>query len=136
MICTAAEMSRTIQDFANGTDERYTSFMFPKMLFTEGMRVVAEKAGAFWLVELIGLRMAPLYAAAWLEGKASIGVVKLQVDGGKAEVVLTLQDDEPPAFSESISPTTFPEGEWLFFLGTDPVGPDEYVSTLYLPSEH
>jgi hypothetical protein len=142
MACDAHDLNQVMQQYLGGSDQRYRHQFNPRFIYTEGVRDMAQTAGAYWLLDIVGLKMAPLYAQAWLKEEASIGIIKLVVhapgtkEGVAATVSLSLQDGAPPAFVENIAYTDFPEGEWMFFMGTDEVGPEQYVSTMYLPQEH
>lgn len=142
MAITADDLKQVMQLYLGGSDQRYRHQFNRKFIYTEGVHDVAKHTGAFWLLDIVALKMAPLYASAWLREEASIGIVKFEVhapgtkEGVAATVTLSLQDGEPAAFSENIAYTDFPEGSWMFFMGTDEIAPDEYVTTMYLPQEH
>lgn len=161
MTCTATDLERSMNDFVGGSQGRYRHALNRRFIYTEGVKATAELAEAYWLLDLVGLKMAPAYAKAWKAGKASVGIVTLEVfegaedslvpamtvgaalDHGKsapfgiaARVTLELEDDKPSAFTEDIEVTDFPAGKWTFYLGTDEVGPDEYVTTMCLPQEY
>jgi hypothetical protein len=140
MAYDAQDLRRLMQEFSGGSDQRYRHTFNRRFIYTEGVQAVAEAAGAYWLLDKVALELAPLYAKAWLEGNASIGIVKFTVpkDGTEQRpvVILSLADDAPPAYELALDFTTFPEGDWVFFLGTDEIGPESYVTTMYLPQEH
>lgn len=145
MAYDAQDLRRLMQEFSGGSDQRYRHTFNRRFIYTEGVQAVAEAAGAYWLLDKIALEVAPIYARAWLEGNASIGIVKFSVPTAESAaqqprlypvVTLSLADDAPAAYEQALDFTTFPEGEWLFFLGTDEIGPDSYVTTMYLPQEH
>lgn len=136
MTCTAEDVRRTMQQFSGGSDGRYRHPVQRNVIYTEGVREVALLAQAYWLIDFIAAEAAPKYANAWRAGETSIGIFKLVVEGGKATTTLSLQDGVPPALQKELPACGFPPGEWQIWLGTDPIGPDEYVTTMYLPSEH
>lgn len=142
MDCSAQDLERVIARYSGGSEKRYVHQFNRKFIFTEGVLAVAQTAGAFWLLDLVALKLAPLYAKAWLAGETGLGAVKLEVyprgreSGPAATVRLSLQDDAPDAYAEDLDLTDFPEGAWTFMLGTDQVDEDSYVSTMYLLSEH
>jgi hypothetical protein len=136
MSCDAQTLKQTIQSFSGGSDERYRHQFNPRMIYTEGMKAVAETAEAHWLVLDIAILAAPKFAKAWMDGEAGIGVVCLTVaEDDTARMTLSLSDDKEPELLQDIPFTDFPNGEWKFFLGTDQDA-DGYLTTLYLPSEH
>jgi hypothetical protein len=42
----------------------------------------------------------------------------------------------PNAEEVSLEFTTFPEGTWIFYLGTDQLPDSSYVTTILLPEEY
>jgi hypothetical protein len=146
MTCTAQELNHAMAEFSGGSDERFRHAFNRKFIYTAGVQKVAELAGAYWLIDTMALKIGPIFAKAWLGNLVGIGVVKLQVFTAAehaaeahlpaARLSLTLTDEGPAAYVEDITFTTFPEGEWVLFLGTDEIGPDSYVTTVYLPQEH
>lgn len=143
MAYDAQDLRRLMQEFSGGSDQRYRHTFNRSFIYTGGVQAVAEAAGAYWLLDKVALELAPLYAKAWLEGKAGIGIVKFTVPAAESQdkqlrpvVTLSLADDAPAAYEQALDFTTFPEGDWAFFLGTDEIGPDSYVTTMYLPQEH
>lgn len=125
MMCQPSELKNTMHEFVGGSDGRYQHALNRKMIYSEGMKAVAEIAAAYWLIDMIALQMAGIYAKAWRAGTAGTGIVTVTVPaagGPNATVELSLEDDSPPAVKEELSFTTFPEGVWNFYLGTDEVG--------------
>lgn len=150
-----------MNDFVGGSEGRTRHALNRKFIYTDGVKEMAERAEAYWLLDLVALQMAPIYAKAWKAGNAGIGIVTLEVFDRSAQAqpqpmtvgavladkeqaplrvaaraALSLEDDAPLAFSEDIGFTDFPVGKWTFYLGTDEVGPDEYVTTMCLPQEY
>lgn len=135
MSCDAQTLTQVIQSFSGGSDKRYRHQFKRRVIFTEGMKEVAEKAGGFWLIDDIAILAAPIFAKAWEAGEVGIGIIKLVVTNNTARMTLSLSDDKEPQLLQDVPYTDFPEGEWNFYLGTDQ---DEhgYITTMYLPSEH
>lgn len=140
MACNAHDLRQVMNEYSGGSDQRYGHPFNRKFIFTEGVRAVARAAECFWLIDMVALQLAPVYAAAWKREEVSIGIVKVHVPekgaGGRASVSLSLQDDAPPAVHQELDYTDFPAGEWAFYLGTDYAGEDLYLTTMYLPQEH
>jgi hypothetical protein len=146
MTCTAQELNHAMDEFSGGSEERFRHPFSRKFLYTAGVQQVAELAGAYWLIDTLALKIAPIFAKAWSENRVGIGIVKLHVftdaehaaDSSlpAARLSLSLTDNGPNAYVEDITFTDFPQGEWLLFLGTDEIGPNRYVTTVYLPQEH
>lgn len=120
-------------DQFTGTDEWHRHPLNRKFVWTDGVQHFAEKAGAFWFLDLVALGV---------KGKPGIVPVVQREPGGFVVVFLHVKndhalvdafDDVPGRclYSESIGWTDCPEGEWKFYLIDDV----EYV-TLLLPSEY
>lgn len=135
MSCDAQTLTQVIQSFSGGSDKRYRHQLNRRVIFTEGMKEVAEKASSFWLIDDIVILAAPTFAKAWQAGEVGIGVVTLVVANSEARMTLSLSDDKEPTLLQELPYTDFPEGEWNFYLGTDQ-DEDGYITTMYLPSEH
>lgn len=139
MSCTASELQRGINEFIGGSLGRTRHPLNPQFIYSEGVEEVAELAGAYWLLDWVALKLAPVYAQAWMAGECSIGIITLNVRSGeprRASIELSLRDDGPPAVVEEVRATDFPEGCWKFYLGTDEIGDDQYVTTMILPQEY
>lgn len=142
MACSAPDLNRVMAQYSGGSENRYRHPFNRRFIFSEGVHAVAQSVGAFWLVDLVALKLAPLYAKAWLAGETGLGTVKLEVyprgreSGPAATVRLSLADDTPDAYAEDVATTDFPEGVWTFILGTDQIAEDSYVTNMYLLSEH
>jgi hypothetical protein len=135
MSCDAQTLRNTIQSFSGGSDGRYRHHLNRRMIYTEGMKAVADAAGSYWLIDDIAILAAKKYANAWEAGEVGIGIVKLAVAENTARMTLSLSDNKEPELLQEVPFTDFPEGEWNFYLGTDQ-DEDGYLTTLYLPSEH
>jgi hypothetical protein len=144
MGCTPQDLRAVMDGFVGGSVQRYRHALNRRFIYTAGVEAVAETAGAYWLLDIVALKMAGLYASAWRAGTASIGLVTVEVHERGAEarppaaatISLSLEDDAPPAFTEDIDFTDFPEGKWTFYLGTDEEGDDAFVTTMMVPQEY
>jgi hypothetical protein len=143
MSMTAEKFQQLLDDSVGGSDERYMHPLNQEFTFTMGVLNALHPVDGRWFVDLVAMKVAPLYAKAWLAGEASVGVVKVEVfaPGQHAEaarVTLSLEDDVPVAFSELVEVCDFPVGVWSFYLGTDSAAPNSsrYLTNLYLPQEH
>jgi hypothetical protein len=146
MACIAQDLVAEMNQFVGGSEDRYRHAFNRKLIYTGGVQAMAERAGAYWLIDTIAISIAPIYAKAWLADETGIGVVTLKVftDAERAQdrslpaarVSLSLKDEAPAAFTQDIALTDFPEGEWQLFLGTDQIARDSYVTTVCLPQEY
>jgi hypothetical protein len=108
-----------------------------KLVFTDGVKQVADEAGAWWLLDVLGTEATPALLKAFKEDGATLGIIKLKSADKKCAISMTTEDDEPPIWGRRIAYTTFPEGEWTLFMGVDQVLiPGSTVTVLMLPSEY
>lgn len=110
-----------LQDFRGGSD-RFYRHSLTSVVYSEGVKYVAERAGAYWLIDKV----------ATLQMKAEVRAEEFQVwklrvtDQGKA--VLVCEDgNDIPVHSEEISFTDFPApGVRLYFGHGAIILPEEY----------
>lgn len=98
-----------------------------RVTYTEGVKYFAEKAGAFWLLDIFATELPKLaveYGIIFVDAKAK---------DGKAELSAVRDSGEAPLWSRSIDFTTLPDGDWRFYMATG--GPGDSVVIL-LPSEY
>lgn len=132
---SATDLKQVMDQYLGGSETRYRHWANKKFIMSEGLRAVAQTAGAHWWEDLLALEVAPIVLKAFLAGEHAFGIVRLSVAEGRANAALSLQDDVPPAWSKSIDFTDFPEGEWTFYLGIDE-GPSGFVVTGFIPQEY
>jgi len=78
---------------------------------TDGVKAVAELAGAFWLVDAIGsYQTEPKIKAEEFQ------VWKLEVKGSTAVLYMTDGNSNQRKVEQLITYTDFPEGTWEFYL--------------------
>ena len=114
------ELQQDLRQFT-GT-EHYYKHNFGGMLYTDGVKYFAEKAGggAYWFLDIVSTELMRLAAE---EGFLSIhlfaknGKAKLSADDGNDNILWT----------KNIDFTDCPDGDWMFFL-TDKV--------MMIPSEY
>lgn len=118
-----------------GDDERYAHPLNRRVIYTPGVRQVATKGGAFWLIDAIASYLTPRCLAPFIEEDPrieSMSFWKLIVSEDES-AVLEARADSPcePFVRQEIPFTDFPLRTvdiWAAFDGT--------FWTLYLPSEH
>lgn len=86
----------------------------PGVLLTDGAKYVAEKAGAYWLMDTIALNCRD-----WLLEGNGFCVVKLKVEGSKCSLDVT-DGDGHTLWGEVVAFTDFPEPGIEFFLQDAP----------------
>jgi len=112
-------------DNFTGSDNLYQHWTGPNVLYTDGVKYLAERAGAFWLLD----KIATLQALPKIK-REEFQVWRLKVDNKKA--VLTCTDGgnggpEIKLHSEKIDFTDFPLDEiTLWFTGNTILLPREY----------
>ena len=90
------------------------------LVVTDGVLAMAKKAGAFWLIDQIGM----------YQGKAKrlpFQVWTLEVKNQKAVLTLVEDIDQPVLVKKKISYTNFPDGSWKFYVQN---------GVMMLPSEY
>lgn len=102
-----------------GTENVYKNPLHP-VLYTDGIRYMAQKAGAYWLIDLIGFEISKLQR---IEPFIAIHLII----ENRSAVIKATDGNQETLYFKSIRHTDFPEGVYLFFL-TDNV--------LMLPTEY
>lgn len=104
-----------------GTEQWYRNPLFPKYLYTDGVKYLAGQAGAYWLIDYIfsnqSLRVIQ---------EQDFQVWKLIVDDGRA--IIKVEDGNENLIKEfKISYTDFPLKEFsLWFMDSVLLLPSEY----------
>lgn len=120
---TPAEL-REHMSGCNGTDGWTRVNPFNRhLVVSDGIKWMCEKAGAFWLMDLIALE--PAAAPAILMAHRTHGYanalsttfLRLKVKDSKGATVWIEQDSGvEPIWRKRISGTDFPEGDWTFVM--------------------
>ena len=121
---TAAELEAALSGYI-GTEHYFTSPTFGArgLRYTDGIRAMAELAGAYWLLDTI-------HAAAMEhpQFKASLWAVRMESENNKGRLLITfdLRDDGTPIdsrgnvgqadFSQEFDFTDFPTGAFNFYI--------------------
>ena len=114
------ELKRNLAQFS-GTTQWYKHPLFPKYVYTDGVRFLAVNAGAYWLLEFIlSNQMLPEIKAEGFQ------VWKITVDGNKATIVVEEGNDRVIK-TFNISYTDFPLDSFtLWFINRALILPSEY----------
>lgn len=96
-----------------GTENWYRHTLVPKVLYTDGVKYLAERAGAYWLIDAISFRQMEAVIAG-----LSFQVWKLKVNLAKSSAVLECSDGNGKVVHQSnIEYTDFPLPETqLYFV--------------------
>ena len=141
-IASTDALVAVLSQYQGGSEGRYRHRLNRRFIYSDGVKAMAEAAQAYWLVDLMALAVAPVYARAWKKGEVGTGIVTLAVQpksGGSGQdgvLTLMLADNKPAAFTQSVRGVDYPLGEWSFYFGTDEIAADEYVTTVCLPQEY
>jgi hypothetical protein len=113
---------------------RYSHPLNPQVIYTPGVRHVAEQGGAYWLIDA----MASYYGTDLMTAAinrdpriASMHFWRLVVDGQAATLTAEADQGEEPFIRQDIEYTDFPLEKIEVWAGFDGAH-----WTLYLPSEH
>jgi hypothetical protein len=92
--------------FSQSTGTNYYYEHFPKGIYTDGIKMMAETAGAYWLLDAIFSYGRKEEFQLWTL------VVR------KQRALLTMREDRgaPKKVVQKIEFTDFPEGKWKFYL--------------------
>lgn len=131
----AAQLQAELRQFT-GDLQRYQHPLNQRVIYTPGVKFLAERAGAYWLVDAIASWIGShLFNEALRQDERLqwLHFWNLSVDHQTGRAVLTAVADEgEPAFiTQKIPLTDFPLAEISIWAGFD----GRYW-TLYLPSEH
>lgn len=120
------ERANTTQDLkaalahCTGSEHWYRHALVRPFLYTDGVKLFADMAGAYWFLDIIATEVFRYQA------REEFIHIKMDVKGGAA--VITADDGNGAVFwSRNIDFTDCPEGEWRFYLAN---------STMLLPSEY
>lgn len=130
----AARLSEELRQFT-GDLERWRHPLYRKLLYTPGVRHLAERAGAYWLIDAIAswLPSRQFQDASQLDTRiADIHFWKLTVGDDRSAILAAVADaDEEPFVRQAIEYTDFPLTEIDLYYAFD----GEHW-TLMLPSEY
>lgn len=124
---TSIEAHSLKQELAHftGTEQWFRHAIVRRVLYTEGVQFLAERAGAYWLLDKIAClqlhpRLRRMAFQAW-NLKVTEGVAMLVCEDG----------NEHPIYAEHITFTDFPLDEIELWVEAD-----EAQRVILLPSEH
>lgn len=112
---TPKELIALLDEPRNGCNEYIRHPLCRNFIYTDGVQEVASKAGAYWLLDIIGTEAVPALLAP-REFRVGTGLIEVNVEMDEAIISLTTSDWEPPLWKRKIVWTDFPEGKWVFKL--------------------
>jgi hypothetical protein len=118
----------------SGTWHRWC-LLFPEVIASEGAIYLAEKAGAFWLLDAIAsheMKNPKLRAACQDDDFDALHFWYLDVQDGKAVLTCVRDKGEKPVVTQHVEFTDFPLEHVTIYAGNDGRGTPR---KLFLPSE-
>ena len=106
-----------------GSDQLYYNPMFSRWKYTDGVKYMAEKAGAYWLIDAILSHQTNKKARA---EEFQVWTLKLVPDTGRATLAMTDGNTDRAIILQRIEWTDFPLTEIKFYVENN---------VLCLPSE-
>ena len=83
---------------------------FPRLLYTDGIQHLAERAGCYWLIDLVGS-----YQPRLLDTPVQIWEVAVNKDKSALVTIVEEEDGEPVKVSQTIPLTDFPLQNFSFY---------------------
>jgi hypothetical protein len=115
-----AELQSELRQFT-GTEKWHRNQMFPNSTYTDGIKYLAEKAQAFWLIDLI------LSCQHGRIARIPFQIWWLKVTGSKAVAEMRQDTGQPVEVRQKIPFTDFPQGELkLYYVNNVLLLPSEY----------
>jgi hypothetical protein len=117
-----------------GDLERYRHSLNRLVIYTPGVRYMAQAGEAYWLIDAIASYFGsqPMKAAMLTDDRLqSLQFWRLEVNGSKGILTAVADKGEPPFIRQAIDFTDFPLDHIEIWAGFD-----GNLWTLYLPSEH
>ena len=129
----AAKIAAELSQFT-GSDCVYRHSLNPGVVYSEGVRYLAQEASAYWLIDAITSYFGSpeMRRALSRDGRlADLQFWQLVVTEESAELTMRADSGVAPAITQRIAFTDFPLPEANIWAGYD-----GHRWTLYLPSEH
>lgn len=140
MSATSGQLQNVIDNYLGGSEGRTRHPFNRRFIYTEGVKAVADSAGAYWLLDIVATEVAPIALRLWDE-----------VGDGQTFLHVTVYDDQSCGlklddgngmygtvhWQRALEYTNFPVGKWVFYLFMDGIleAPRE-VLVMLLPSEN
>jgi hypothetical protein len=128
VVMDASTLKAQLNQFCGTMEYTRWSFLFRKHCLTDGAKFLAEKAGAFWLMDAIASHHAKCMQDPMLQG---IQFWTLKIKDGKGTLICE-RDSDDIAIKQEIPFTDFPLEEIKLYC--QPLDATNYV--IMLPSEY
>ena len=96
----------------NGTDKFYLNRLYPKFLYSDGVKECAE-AGCYWLLDILGTEL-PAEFKKRVDYSCSVSVAV--TEDSKCVITGSFIDDDPSPYIRHVEYTDMPPGTWTFFV--------------------
>ena len=106
---------RAYGESRNGTDNFHVNRLYPRFLYSDGVRECAD-AGCYWLLDILGTEIT---AQDFARRESGMCVVRVFVAAGRADTLGEFRDGDPAPYKRRIEATDLPDGEWVFYLCDD-----------------
>lgn len=119
MKTTPQDLKNLLDTYSGGSDGRYRHWARKQFIFTEGVKAMADLAGAHWLLDIVATEVAGLALRRWFESDDPRSYLQVAVLDSKATLTWVRDEGEPALWTREIEFTDFPEGTWTFELAID-----------------
>jgi hypothetical protein len=109
-----------------GTEHYYRHPLARTVTYTDGVQYFAEKAGAYWLLDILATEVAPISRK-----MDDLLVATVKVSDNQA--ALSAADGNKKVWKRKIGFTDLEDGTWTFYVA--PGGPGG-TTVVFLPSEY
>jgi hypothetical protein len=134
---TPNQLTAVMDQYLGGSEGRTRHYFNPRLIFTEGVKAVADAAGAYWLLDIVATEVAPICLRMWEQEQEHMAFLHVQVAHEGATLWLDRDMGEPRLWERRIEFTDFPTGNWMFYLAIDGiVDPSQDVVVAMLPQEY
>lgn len=136
--CTPEALQSTIDHYIGGSDGRTRHPLNRSFIYTEGVKEIAELAGAYWLLDILATECAPALLKLFLDKEDWFQLVTFTVNDSSAGMLTMASDlNKPAIWSRSLEYTDFPPGQWKLYLAVDQVvEPGRTNVVAMLPTEY
>jgi hypothetical protein len=123
---SAHDLAAELEHFT-GTEHYYRHALARGVVYTDGVKYFADKAGAYWLLDIVATEL-PKFVL-----KHRIIFVTCSVKSGKAKLSANADAGKSNLWERDINFTDCPEGDWLFYMAG---GGDAHQVVILLPTEY
>lgn len=118
MATTPDKLKSVMDQFFGGSDGRFRHPFNRRFIYTEGVKAMAEEAGAYWLLDIVATEVARLVISHYDATGNPRAMLTIKVADDEADIEMSFSDDAVD-WKRHIDFTDFPEGTWTFELAMD-----------------